>query len=157
MTESPTSDFIQQEERSDGGFIKLQDGGKTKQKPGNSATLKDFKDISGIRPLNKGEYISNPDGGDVLEKATEYSRTIPANIEGQWMNVPSIWMTSDGAKRFDSEDDIFKLVQNYEKKTNTRFPLFNSLDEAKIAAQDRSNKGAVFSGPLAKANGGFIN
>ena len=58
---------------------------------------------------------------------------MPANIEGQWMNVPSIWMTSDGAKRFDSEDDIFKLVQNYEKKTNTRFPLFNSLDEAEIA------------------------
>lgn len=75
---------------------------------------------------------------------------MPANLEGQWVNLPSIWMTSDGPRRFDSEDDLFRLMKMYEAMSGLSFPRFGSLGEAEQAAIVRSNSGGVFSGDLAR-------
>lgn len=98
----------------------------------------------GLRPFQTGEFINNGDGS----RSTERSRTFPLP-SGEWVNAPSLWMTPEGPVEIRSEDQIARIVQDYEKRTGQRFPRFKSQQEAVAAARKRSDAGAVFSGPLA--------
>ncbi len=95
-----------------------------------------------VRPLNKNEYRDNRNFIDPKSRSSEI--TIGAEIDGVIRVIPSLWMTSEGIKKF-SEQDAAKAAKAYMKENNVIFPKHEGFDYEK-----RSKAGGVASGPLAK-------
>ena len=93
------------------------------------------------RPFKSGEKIK-----DYVEPGTfssELSRTV--QINGEWANVPSLWMGPD--KPIDlrpfGDDQLANFVSLYEDATGKRFKRWSSLDKAQAAASKRSDAGGA--------------
>lgn len=100
---------------------------------------------SELRPLKRGEYVDNLDG----TRSTE--RTASFNIEGKEVLVPSIWMSPRGpVDLFEHPDLLVETFKNFEARSGSAFPRFDTVGELEKFARGRSSGGAVFSGPLAK-------
>jgi hypothetical protein len=93
------------------------------------------------RPLLPGEFRKNPNGS----VSTEIEITVEdeALNGGKPTNIPSLWMTPSGIIEADFEQAI-----DLARKSGLLFPSFTSVDDAVNAAEERSGRGAVFSGPL---------
>lgn len=101
------------------------------------------------RPFRAGEFVDNGDGS----RSTEISRTFPLP-GGEWVNAPSLWMTTGGPVEVGSEDAIARLVESYERRTGEQFPRFPSRQEAETAARARSDRGGASQGSMAQPRGG---
>lgn len=97
-------------------------------------------DGSNLRPFQPGEQINNPDGSYSTELSTTWQ--LP---DGQFVNVPSLWMGDNGPVRFNPEDEqgILGALQQYEFGRGQSFPRFMSAQEAETAAVQRSNAGGA--------------
>lgn len=100
-------------------------------------------DGSNLRPFQPGEQINNPDGSYSTELSTTWQ--LP---DGQFVNVPSLWMGDNGPVRFNPEDEqgILGALQQYEFGRGQSFPRFMSAQEAEAAAMQRSNAGGAGAG-----------
>lgn len=96
-----------------------------------------------IRPLEQGEFRENEDGS----RSTEI--TIGTVIGGEKVVIPSLWMTPDGPVELD-EENATRAAMEFEAETGKRFPRFKDWKKADSFARARSQKGGVFSGPLAR-------
>lgn len=97
-----------------------------------------------IRPFRPGERRNNPDGS----YSTELLTTVP-RANGQWGNVPSLWMTKGGPMEVRGDDQNALLASQYEDATHTRFPQYPTLQAAEEAARARSAAGGASRIPLA--------
>jgi len=97
-------------------------------------------DGSNLRPFQPGEQINNQDGSYSTELSTTWQ--LP---DGQFTNVPSLWMGYNGPVRFNPEDEqgILGAMQQYEFGRGQSFPRFLSAQEAEAAAMQRSNAGGA--------------
>lgn len=91
------------------------------------------------RPLQKGEYLREADGTRVTD------RSIPVQVNGKWMNVPSIWMGPDGAEQLDDADTA-RAASLYMLKSGEMFPTFDTLEDATKALGGESRPGGTKSG-----------
>lgn len=98
--------------------------------------------VSEVRPFKPGERVENPDGSYSTE------RSITVGIDGQYMNIPTLWMAPDGPKEM-SEKEAVAAAKKFMKDTGQRFPAFPSVDQAVNAAQKRSNAGGAGQGAQA--------
>lgn len=96
-----------------------------------------------LRPFNAGETRPNADGTHSTELTTTWQ--LP---DGQWVNVPSLWMGADGPKEFDPSDEqsILGAMQQYESGGGSAFARFPDLQSAETAAKARSAAGGAASG-----------
>ncbi|WP_428398324.1 LPD38 domain-containing protein [Marinobacter salarius] len=99
-----------------------------------------------LRPFQPGEQVDNGDGSFSTE------RTVTVPIGRRWANVPSLWMSPDGPKELD-EDAAVRAAMDYERATGTKFPGFDSVDEAVASAKARSDKGGANQGSITSAQG----
>jgi hypothetical protein len=99
-----------------------------------------------FRPLLPQEAI--PLGGG--QQQTEVTMTFQDPQTGQWVNVPSIWMTDGGPVTVQDEEQLLQMARMYEQFQNVAFPRFKSVEDAETAARKRSLQGGVLSGPLAQ-------
>jgi hypothetical protein len=90
-----------------------------------------------LRPFKKGEKRPNADGS----YSTEISMT-GQDPTGKWENFPSLWMGPQGPQQFDSEDAAHGAADTYEK-FGSKFPRFDTLDQANSVAEARSAAGGA--------------
>jgi hypothetical protein len=97
-----------------------------------------------LRPFRPGERRPNPDGSYSTEVSTTWQ--LP---DGQWVNVPSLWMGRDGPIQFPANDEknILGAMRDYESRSGAPVPRFASLQEAEAAARQRSADGGAGSAP----------
>lgn len=97
-------------------------------------------DGSNLRPFRPGEQINNPDGSYSTELTTTWQ--LP---DGQFVNVPSLWMGANGPVRFNPEDEqgIMGAMQQYEFGNAQAFPRYMSVQEAEAVARQRSRSGGA--------------
>lgn len=95
------------------------------------------------RPFAEGEAVLNGAG-----QSTELTITAPLP-NGEWITVPSLWMTDGGPVRAASDDQAVQIATAYEQRTGQRFPRHGDRQQAEAAAQQRSNGGGAFQGSLA--------
>ena len=96
------------------------------------------------RPFQPGEFVSNPDGS----RSTE--RTVTFEMDGKFVNVPSLWMGKYGPVRLTDQEHIYRVMDDYERGTGKRFKRFNSIEDALDVARKRTISGGAASGPLAE-------
>lgn len=103
-----------------------------------------------LRPFKPGEQRPNPDGSYSTEISTTWQTP-----DGQWVNVPSLWMGPNGPKQFDpnDEDSILGAMQAFEAANGPTFQRFGSEQDAVGAAKARSAAGGAGSGPQATSQG----
>ena len=104
-----------------------------------------------MRPFAVGEYVDNGNG----TRSTE--RTVTVSLPtGQWVNIPSLWMTQNGPVDFgDNNDAAWDAARAYEKQSGLMFPRFKTMNEGVSSSILRSKLGGVFSGLAAKPMGIF--
>lgn len=95
-----------------------------------------------LRPFRPGEQRPNPDGSVSTEITTTWQMP-----DGQWANVPSLWMGPQEPVQFDAGDEegIMRAMRDYESG-GAQFPRFPTVDAATSAAQARSNAGGAAAG-----------
>lgn len=95
------------------------------------------------RPFRPGERRPNADGSYSTEITTTWQ--LP---DGQWANIPSLWMGPNGPTQFDENDEtnILRAARDYEMSAGPTFRRFGSLDQAEAAARARSNAGGAGAG-----------
>jgi hypothetical protein len=100
-----------------------------------------FNDPGELRPFRSGEFIENPDGSISTE------RSVTAKLpDGQWINLPSLWMGPGGPVDFgDDEDAIVEQGLAFEENTGEEFKRFKTRRQAIDAAKARSSAGGAFS------------
>lgn len=96
-----------------------------------------------LRPFRPGETRPNADGSVSTEISTTWQ--LP---DGQWVNVPSLWMGQNGPQQFDEGDEqgILGAMRAYEAANGPTFSRFPSVQEAEAAARDRSAHGGAAAG-----------
>src|SRR3990167_5651151 len=96
-----------------------------------------------FRPFKPGEQRKNPDGSI----STEITVTIQDPTTGQWMNVPSLWMTDNGPLELPQSNEslILRAAQRYETESGHRFPRYSTVKQAESTAVNRSRSGGVLS------------
>ncbi|WP_244661671.1 hypothetical protein [Mesorhizobium huakuii] len=97
-----------------------------------------------LRPFTAGEKRPNADGSYSTEVSTTFQ--LP---DGQWVNVPSLWMGSNGKpKQFSPTDekDIIGAMTAFEAKNGPTFARFPTVGAAEEAAQARSAAGGAAAG-----------
>lgn len=97
-----------------------------------------------LRPFTSGEQRPNADGSYSTEISTTWQ--LP---DGQWVNVPSLWMGSNGKpKQFSPDDEkgILGTMDAFEKKNGQTFARFPTLNAAEEAARARSAAGGAAAG-----------
>lgn len=100
------------------------------------------------RPLNPGEYRSNPDGSRSTE--ITMTETVGSGFDRRFMNFPSLYMTGDGIMQVENPNTARNMALNYELGTGRGFPRFSTLTGALDAAQQRTRSGGAMSGFLAR-------
>lgn len=95
------------------------------------------------RPFNPNERRDNRDGTYSTEVSTTWQTP-----DGQWKNIPSLWMGPQGPKQFDPGDEqgILGAARNYEQINGPTFNSFPTLQEAEAAAVARSRAGGAGAG-----------
>lgn len=101
-----------------------------------------------LRPLRGSEQIPLLNG----DYATELTTTVQDPSTGQWMNVPTLWMTQGGAVPVNDFDQALQIALGYERGADKRFRRYGTLDSALQHAEHRTAAGGVGSGPLASAS-----
>ena len=98
-----------------------------------------------LRPFNPNERRPNPDGSYSTEVTTTWQ--LP---DGQWTNVPSLWMGPNGPVQFnpDDEDSIMTSMRNLEQINGPSFQRFPDVQSAEAAAQSRSQAGGAGMGKM---------
>lgn len=96
-----------------------------------------------LRPFNPNERRPNPDGSYSTEITTTWQ--LP---DGQWANVPSLWMGPQGPVQFnpDDEDSIMTSMRNLEQINGPSFQRFPTSQAAEASAQERSMAGGAGAG-----------
>ena len=93
-----------------------------------------------LRPFNPDEFINNEDGSI----STERTWTIQTP-EGDFANVPSLWMGNNGpvdlATQSDPEPVIMNMMRMYEAENGPTWQRFKTVEEAENYARSRSNQG----------------
>jgi len=99
---------------------------------------------SGMRPFQPGERRPNPDGTYSTEVSTTWQQP-----DGQWQNVPSLWMGEQGPVQFDPNDEqsIRREAGMYEAAGGKPFDRYPTLPAAETAAQQRSAAGGANASP----------
>lgn len=95
------------------------------------------------RPFRPGELRPNADGTYSTEITTTWQMP-----DGQWVNVPSLWMGPNGPTQFaeDDEKSIMSAARAYEAANGQTFQRFPTVDAAVAYAQNRSNQGGAGAG-----------
>ncbi|WP_133304783.1 hypothetical protein [Mesorhizobium sp. DCY119] len=101
------------------------------------------RDLQGppmYRPFKSGETRPNADGSYSTEVSTTWQQP-----DGQWTNIPSLWMGPNGPTQFnpDDEDAITATARNYEQARGQTFPRFDSVQDAETSARSRSEQGGA--------------
>ncbi|TYC51619.1 hypothetical protein FMN50_20265 [Rhodobacterales bacterium] len=96
--------------------------------------------LAELRPFRPGERRENPDGSHSTELTTTWQLG-----DGNWVNVPSLWMGADGPVEFDQGDEqtILGAMSAFEGRNGPTFKRFTSLDEAEAADRVRSEQGGA--------------
>ncbi|WP_256750514.1 hypothetical protein [Mesorhizobium sp. Mes31] len=93
-----------------------------------------------LRPFKPDEKRPNADGSYSTEISTTWQQP-----DGQWVNIPSLWMSPQGPKQFDAgdEDGINTAAKNFEQINGPTFKRFPDLASAEAAAKLRSSEGGA--------------
>lgn len=93
-----------------------------------------------LRPFRPGESIDNGDGTHSTELTATYQLD-----DGQWVNVPTLWMGEAGPTQFDPSDEaaVLGAMQTFEAGGGEPFARFASVEEATAAAEARSAAGGA--------------
>ena len=85
-------------------------------------------------------------------KSTEYLMS-EKSPDGMFWNIPSIWWGPNGnAYLFKGRpDDAWEMAKNWEENTGEKFPRFESLDAAMMAAARRSDEGGAMKSRLTQS------
>lgn len=89
-----------------------------------------------LRPFKPGEKVNNPDGSYSTE------RTITVGVDGQYMNIPTLWMGANGPEEL-SEQEAVTAARDYMQRSGQKFPSFKTIDQAVQAAEKRSDAGGA--------------
>ncbi|ESZ41009.1 hypothetical protein X731_24620 [Mesorhizobium sp. L2C054A000] len=93
-----------------------------------------------LRPFKADEKRPNTDGSYSTEISTTWQQP-----DGQWVNIPSLWMSPQGPKQFEAgdEDGINTAAKNFEQINGPTFQRFPDLASAEQAAKLRSSEGGA--------------
>ncbi|MER8515551.1 hypothetical protein NKH47_21695 [Mesorhizobium sp. M1060] len=93
-----------------------------------------------LRPFKADEKRPNADGSYSTEISTTWQQP-----DGQWVNIPSLWMSPQGPKQFEAgdEDGINTAAKNLEQINGPTFQRFPDLASAEQAAKLRSSEGGA--------------
>ncbi|ESX23310.1 hypothetical protein [Mesorhizobium sp. LSJC264A00] len=93
-----------------------------------------------LRPFKADEKRPNADGSYSTEISTTWQQP-----DGQWVNIPSLWMSPQGPKQFEAgdEDGINTAANNFEQINGPTFQRFPDLASAEQAAKLRSSEGGA--------------
>lgn len=97
-------------------------------------------------PVPGDKQVAAPGGGVMSELTT----TVQDPRTGQWLNVPTLWMTKGGPVQIDSPDSALAAALRYESTASPgRYPRWSTLEQALTAAEARTRAGGTAAGPLA--------
>lgn len=101
-----------------------------------------------LRPFNQGERRPNPDGSYSTEISTTQQQP-----DGQFVNVPSLWMGKQGSVQFNPGDErgIMSEAQRFEAQNGQTFPRFPNVQAAEQAAVAKSAAGGAGAQQVAQA------
>lgn len=106
-----------------------------------------------LEPFDPSKH--NPKDVGLGGPSTEYLMTFEAPDGGYW-NVPSIWWGPNGNAYYFPEgksDDVWNMAKEWEDKTGERFPRYDTMEGAEMAAARRSEEGGASERRLTQEEG----
>lgn len=99
----------------------------------------------GPRPFDPA--VNTPQDVGLGGLSTEYLAT-SEDPYGQPFNYPQIWYDMYGQPHLMSEQDAYNQAVNYELASGERFPRYDTVGQASVAAENRSMMGGAAKGKL---------